>query len=323
MKNVHILPCLLLINFTLHCMEKVEPWKEINHVTIEESLKNDCEKYLINRLEEYKTTHFTPADMDNMQKTCHLITGMKNEISTIRPLLNNSVRDGNWKKFLHITVQKKDEDIVTWLLNNECYTIKSDLNYKYPLDLCINQLLPSVHNARLSAAYRIFNLLTIPAYLNKFSSVDKKKFLQSTLLLQFKHLQALSDFRLDDNAFKRFLIGKTDDQKDIILADSYRDISDENGNNFTHILVQHHKSDELYEFIQKKYVSPAKNKDDKTPVDLALTLFQNFTQNPSSINPPSDIFNKARCCLFMLLNYAKLQNKVTNFEQCCTVHTIT
>lgn len=314
--------CALLGNFSIQCMEqnnqivqKDNPWKKIDCSAITKTLEKDGITYLENRLEEYKKADFDPHHMDHIKSRYVHITGKPNNF-----MCGYEVKDKEKNSFLHIAVQKPDLAIVTWLMNNQGWTSNSNIQNKNPFDICTEQLLPTANEKNKTVMYDILDIL-IAGY-NGYPTSYREKLLTKLITLEFEHKKIQKVFEFKES-WLQALVTNDKDSLDlncgcsacISLSDIYPTITDADKNTFTHILVQKHCADQLYDFITKGYVSFAPNNANKNSLELAIEVFNDCFEKGALFT------SSARCCLFMLLNYVKKQQNIA-FEQCCKNHTI-
>lgn len=327
MMNRSLFLCALLTNCTMQCMEpnnqiipekqKDNPWKLIKYDNVENTLKADAITYLKNRLEEYKKVSFTPQYMEEINARALQISGKPNLLTCNN---GHNIMDKENNKFLHIAVHKSDVAIVTWLMNHNCLANRANAQHKEPFDICIEKLLPTSEEKNKKVAYDMLDIIIAGYEKRKFKLEYRKKFITKLLTLDLEHKKMGIQFLLKDSWIQIFLkdpsLRSFGPQKCLRLIDIYPTIVDREKNNYTHILIQHSLADELYDFIQKGYVSFTKNNTEKNPLDLALERFNN------TIEKNGCTASSARCCLFMLLNYVKKQQGDDKFSQCCNKHTI-
>lgn len=332
MKNMQFFSCLLFIAMTMHCMEPENSlWKKIDCNAIENSLNTDYNNYLKNRLEEYKKTDFTPQNVSCLTKVGTLITG--------NPLVDfpyYDIRDEQGNTFIKVAVKKMDLPFVDWHVTKQgAHCITRD-DFNACIATCMQYLKPSktpteTDETTKNTTHEILKILTIKQgdQASIFTLRDKpcrENLIKQLILLQLKHKKRNTTFTIEDTLFTQHLTSGEDDKSPIILSDLYQTVTDKKGNTLSHIIVDLHNADELYELIKKNYVSPAANKSCKTVLDIALNHFQSFIQDPGMTF--GDIYpekiNQARCCVFMLLTYIKLKQtgKLPN-HQCCNKHVIT
>lgn len=324
MKNLPLLLYVLFISTTLHCMkqnQRVDFWQDVK--AIEQNLDNKYKLYLTNRLVHYKNFAFTANDRKEIQSMRLTITG-NNDPFVLADYLDFIVDDKK-NNFLHIAIEKTDLEILRWLIDDVKYlpyTQNSD--GKEPINLLIDQLMPLTPDNNKQTVHEMLDILTAGYDKAQLNSERRIKFLKEMVSLQLEHTKHNTNFILKDSLFTRLMQDPTNTQKPIALPEIYQEVTDTNKNTFTHILVQRCMTDQLYEFVQKEYITFAENNDHKNPLDIAEKLLQEFTQhtNPDqAIATSSKEFYKKRCCFFILLNYLKKKNKETDFAQCCEKHT--
>jgi hypothetical protein len=316
----------------MHCMEqnkqvvqnsKDNPWKSINCSLVEKTLKDDTFNYFKNRLEEYKKTDFTVEDIQRIHGMSMQLAGKPNILihDNCYKIIDNE-RNG----FLHIAMRKGDIAIATWLLKNKCWSYNSNTEGKSPIDICIQHLLPTSPEKDKKAAGDILDILLAEYVKANFNVAYRKNFIAKLMTLELEHKSARTNFTLKNSWIQPFVKCRNCAEKNRLqkcssclkLSDIYPTVTDAYKNSYTHILVENRHADQLYDFIKKGYLSFNLNNKNKNPLDVALEHFQTCIQN----NLNFDITNSARCCLFMLLNYVKKQQGVTDFTQCCGEHTI-
>ena len=306
----------------MHCMEqnnqiaesaKDNPWKTFDYSHVEKTLTNDALNYFKNRLEEYKKTDFTIQDMEHVNYMSVQLTGKPNLLI----YNSHSIKDDKNNTFLHIAIRKADLAVATWFLKNKCWSYNPNTEGKAPIDLCIDQLLPTAPEKNKKVAGDMLDVLITEYEKANFNSIYKKSFIIKLITLELEHKKAGTNFTLKDSWLPSFLKKQNCSSVGcptcLRLTDIYPTIADTEKNNYTHILVEKHCADQLYDFIQKGYISFTPNNQGKNPLDVALELFR-----ASSIEKDAS----TRCCLFMLLNYVKKQQGITDFAQCCNKHTI-
>ena len=327
MKNLPYALLLLYILFTsitLHCMrnQPIEPWQDINYKTIEQNLDNKYKSYLTNRLIQYKNVNFTVNDRKEIQTMRLTITGNNNPFILADYL--DSIVDDKQNNFLHIAIEKRDLEVLRWLIDDVKHLpYTQNGNGKEPIDLCIDQLMPLAPDNNKQTAHEILDILTAGYDKAQLNSEHRIKFLKKMVLLQLEHTKNNTNFILKDSLFTRLIHNPTNTQKRIALPKIYQEVTDTTKNTFTHILVQRCMTDQLYEFVQKEYITFAENNDHKNPLEIAEKLLQEFTQHTDpdqAIATSSKEFYKKRCCFFILLNYLKKKNNETDFAQCCEKH---
>jgi len=297
-------------------------WETIDCSVAAKTLETDGNNYLKNRLEEYKKADFAPKDMEHINSMCLQITEKPN------PLVYNghNIHDDQKNGFLHIAVRKADLAIVSWFLDNKCWSNFANTEGKEPLDLCIDQLLPHADEKNKKVAYDILDTLMIGYEKANLQISYRKKFLTKLIRLELEHKKNGSLFTLKNSWIKQLLAPKDFNRfrgptkyTHINLPTMYQTVTDEQKNSYAHILVKRgFLSDELYDCIQKGYISFAKNSAGNNPLDIALDSFQYCSQHSNL----DSLVSSTRCCLFMLLNYVKKQQGITDYQQCCDKHII-
>lgn len=324
MKNIQLFSCLLFTMITTQCMNEKNAWQKIDCSITTSALETDCQNYLKNRLEEYKKTNFTPQDMEEINFIAAQITGRKNILT-----YNNGhgIRDNEQNTFFHIAIRKADLPIVTWLLNNKCWTYEANAQRKEPLDLCIDQLLPTANNKNKQVNLNVLDTLMSGYDKGNFCPLYRRKFITKLIILQLEHKKYNNNFILKDSWINPFTTCSYCTKKNILqkcssciyLSDIYKTTIDTEKNTFSHILAQKQQADELYNFIQKEYISFSYNNNNQNPLNIAVENFISCIENDIDV---TGAVSPTRCCLFMLLNYIKKQQGVIDFEQCCDKHII-
>lgn len=301
-------------------------WLTIDCVTPQTLFKKDGETYLNNRLHEYKKVGSSPEQMNFIKDVYTLITG---KLSDFYETITMAVSDDKQNTFLHHAICKGDLDIVLWLLDNNCKSTLANSDGKTPIDTCIEQLLLSSDEDRKIVTLKILDLLSKAYEPTDFSTACRK----NCLKLDLEHKKNDTKPTLNECLTKRLLtqeyFGTNQDIKELVTL--YQTVTDQDKNTFSHILVQKHSADELYDFITKDYISFAKNSAGKNPLDIAKENFKTYVSpnTPSNLTQSGIItlsqaknFNPTRCCMLMLINYVKKTKGNSNFEQCCDKHTI-
>jgi hypothetical protein len=308
--------------------KKDELWKNIDVSAVTKSLSNDYTTYLTNRLVEYGKADLTSHDFKQIQNMNFFMVGHTNSFFALRRSLSHAIRDEKQNSFLHVAITKKDIPVLKWLTEVvECHATENNIDGKSPIDLCIDQLMPNADKNNRNTAHEMLDILTArhaydSTYFDRHMNI-KKSYLNKMILLQLEHTKHATNFVLK-NAFLTQML-KPNNLHSFALPKIYQTVVDNEHNSYTHILVQQKLPDMLYEFIKKDYITFTKNDAGKTPLMIAQELFQLFTQckDPiKAITQTSNEFNKRRCCLFMLLNYLRKQNQITDLQQCCEKHTI-
>ncbi len=341
MKNIQFLFCLLFSSVTLHCMESSEltltDSSSSDSQSMKQDIKNDCKIYFKNRLHSFIKLPITYDGIDDMQKMYFSMTNKKNT-SFLSQLLHRDVYDdetGN--NFLHVAIKNRDLMTVKWLINLMQHPFSMpNIDGKEPIDFCIAQLMPGAHEEHKSEVHNMLDIVTAGYGKVDFDYNCRRNFLKKIVKLEFEHAKHGTNFALKEDILKRFLgdISATEEnvtKKPIMLSEIYKEVSDEKGNTFTHILVSRCLSDVLYKFIEKNYISFVKNKDKQDPlllaqknfIEVSRALFEKCAPNKDfNITEDSKENNEKKCCYFMLLNLQKKQDNKSDFKQCCDKHII-
>src|SRR5581483_3918146 len=200
---------------------------------------------------------------------------------------------------------------------------------KTPLDLCISKFLSDA--ADKDKAQKMLEAILYRAAHISRSSDQHKTYLEGALKkvisLQLAYKKQSKDLDIPLKLLAKLVdFQVSEDKYEEVVSPFYQQATDEaTGNTFTHVLVELGDADELYEWIQQKRISFAKNKAGETPDAVALSNYLSYLEIPASIDSFKEEFNRKRCCLFMLLNYLKIigkQSCLISFKQCCSVHKI-
>jgi hypothetical protein len=330
MKNKVLLLYAIFTNIALHGSEQQNQLNYINQINcrkIEQTLSDNYITYARKCLEEYKTANYTPQNMSNIISMGHYITG-----HSYFPY--NCIRDENGDSFIRIAVNKLDLPMIDWQITKYgCHCITQE-DFNYCIKQCINQMHPNktAKNAdEKNIAYNILKILIAKQGKNSFYICDLKTkqyrehLIKQLVLLQIKHTKYQSMCPIDKELLEEYTTIDDNDQSPILLKDMYQNITNKKGNTLSHVTVESQNADELYQLMNKNYVSFAPNKAGKTIVDLALDHFQMFTQDVSNVTTLPEKAKLARCCLFMLLQYIKKTDSkaLNNEHKCCDKHVIT
>lgn len=329
MKNKILLFYAIFTSITLHCCEQQNQLNYINQINcrkIEQTLSDNYITYARKCLEEYKITDYTPQKMSDIISMGHYITG-----HSYFPY--NCIRDENGDSFIRIAVNKLDLPMINWQITQYgCHCITQE-DFNYCIKQCINQIHPNKtarNTDEKNIAYDILKILIAKNGKCSFYIYDlhtkqyREDLIKQLILLQIKHTKYQSMCPINKELLEEYTSINGDDQSLILLKDMYQNITNKKGNTLSHVTVESQNADELYQLINKNYVSFAPNKAGKTIVDLALDHFQMFTQDVSHVNMLPEKATRARCCLFMLLQYIKkMESKaLQNEHKCCDKHVI-
>jgi hypothetical protein len=285
----------------------------------------DYKNILKNKLEEYKKADIsiTPWSMHKLIKIGTTIT--KQNFLTLKSAIH-TIRDEEGNVFLHHAVEKNDESTVSWLSlkSNGFYLSLHRNNGQTPFDLCIKKLLPEIPNdATKTATRKIFDILA-----KNILSSSKDRYLSQIIALQLKHKKYGTEFIVDQNLLQALI--PSSPQKS--LSNYYRDAQEEkDGYTFTHVFATQCKADDLFELVKKDQISFEKDKHNYTALDYALSALHSYIHNETNRAKFPDVCQKASCCVYILLNYAKeLAQKgsqdvpadISDFGPCCEKHTL-
>lgn len=326
MKYIHLFSCALIAHLTLHSMEQdkqISPWQAINCAKVRETLKTDYRNYVQSRLLDYKKTTLTSKDMDHIRDLGVTYTGSSTEYYSHVFY----VRDEDENDFTKIAVQKFDLPMVQWLVA-QCYiTYPLNKEKKGCIELCIDHLSPAnqskINDEQKKSVYEMLDILT-KTYEDELSFNSRKSIVEAliTLRINFENSYKYADLPLLKNEFfTRFTTKKNKDPLDLNAL--YQTVTaTPDLHTLSHMMAKHRDANQLYELIKNDYVSPIKNKDGKTVLDVALYKFQKYIKN---LNAKKIEVDNARCCLFMLLKYIKSKQAgaLTNDVDCCSKHPIT
>ncbi len=287
MKNAQIFSCLLFTAAATHCMEfdnhptpqkqePTNPWNAINYLEIEQSLNADYRNYCTNRLIEYKKTTFTPQHMQHIEQMAITYTGNNN----LKKILYN-VRDEEDNHFPHIAVQKFDLPTLTWLVTQKLIYYPKNKQNKGFMEACIDHLSPhnNINTEKKQIAYDMLNVI-ITNYGNRLALSLRKPIVEKLITLQIEHKKQHNNDILAHIVFTPLLAQDENNNVAIIdLPTLYQQVTDADGNTFSHIVVNKNDVQTLYQLIKDNRVSPTPNKAKKTVVDLALANFQCYIKS--------------------------------------------
>ena len=322
MKNVPVLLFIICMGSIVHAMDKIqlELCKGINCDQIKDTLRNDYYAYLVNRLKEYRKSDLTVDDIEKMQQKRTLFAGDNSQFN-----LNtaNVIMDEDGNTFAHVAIQKCDKEILARLSNYPCdLPINANKAGEDALDLCIKHLVPTAAEDKKAAAREMLGIVLARYHRMNQAEPRKKQYIQKLIMLEFAHKKAGNNFVVEDAWIKGFFKQAAGKKLDTVLAEIYPQVMDEEKNTFTHLALMNNASDDLYALLQKHFVAFTKNAQEKTPLDIAIEQFRRFTQNSQLIDAEEEVFNRARCCLFMLMNYIAVQQEKPLFGKCCDKHKI-
>jgi hypothetical protein len=311
---------------TLHSMEVSNESNDQKTI-----IKNDFKDYLTNRLTAYKKSAFSFDDINDMESTYFKMTNKK-KFSFLSKCLHRDVCDEEGNNFVHRAAENRDIKMIEWVMRHMQRPLSTrNIAGKEPIDLCIDQLMPDAEEKHKEEVYKVFAALITGYDKSGFDYEHRRCFLKKIVTLEFEHTKhGSTNFCLREDISKYFS-GQSSD-KPVVLSEIYKEVCDENGNTFTHMLVSHHLSDMLYKFIHKDYITFAQNQNDKmNPLTLAQNiflkvadnLFEQCTNKNFNIATASQEDNgkNKKCCYYMLLNVCKKQQNA-EFKQCCDKHII-
>jgi hypothetical protein len=266
--------------------------------------------------------------MDDLHRMNQFITG-----AGFGGVPCTKIRDEQDNNLIRIAVKKLDLPIVQWhILKQGTHDITAE-DVDYCVALCVEQLNPKKTETCAGDKKNAYNILKTLAQKHEDGAFTfalrakpcRENFIKQLILLQIKHTKHPSDFVFEQDLITQHVTSHADDESPILLTDMYQTVANKKGNTLSHFLVHLHNADELYQLMNKNYISALPNKANKTVVDLALEHFQQFTQDPTQFDLYPEKAAQTYCCLFMLLRYIKSKNKgyVTSQYKCCDKHMIT
>ena len=334
MKKCYITAVLCMYTVApVRAMHNQELMQELPSITAtQKTLRATYQKYLKNQLEEYKTTG--SVDLTTLVKMGGLFQNIREGYALYpKDLIADDIidtTDSNGNNFIHIAAERDDVKMVGDLSGMRSRTTAlSNKAGQTPLDLCILKFLSDAADKN-KAKQMLETILYRAAHISR-SSDEHKTYLEGALKkvisLQLAYKKQSKDLDVPLKLLARLVdFHVSDDKHQEVVSLFYQQATDEvTGNTFTHVLVELGYADELYEWIQQKRISFAKNKAGDTPDALALSNYLPYLELPASIDSFKEEFNRKRCCLFMLLNYLKIigkQSCLMSFKQCCSVHKI-
>jgi hypothetical protein len=276
--------------------------------TAKEALVQDYKNYLLSRLEDY---HSLPVSFDSLHKRAETITGAESQKRWIRDIQNPA-----GKTFLHVAVEKEDLPFIKNAFEFFS-TMHPDKESKYPLDIAIEKLVSTNKSIRnepqIAILETIANRIAQKAYSEKDKEECLRKLISLELICKANRSHPYPFVPQKDLLYK--LVPKEEDAE-TFLSEIYRQTHDkETGNTFAHLCVQQQDPDELYKLVLASRIATTTNKENLDPVACALAAFRKFTANPTSFDPATEGFKKARCCFFMLCRHFDKNN-----PDCCKQH---
>lgn len=340
MKNILLPFWLFLSAVTLHGMEfsrtlstcsnsrysdSKKPIKDDVNTTKE--MKGVFKTYLANRLKEYTKTVFPRERIDEIQKMYDQMINKKS-LSYLSKCLHQDVVDEDGNTFIHSAIKAKHLYMVEWLTSVMKHPLSvPNKDGKEPIDVCIEYLVPTAQKDGREEAYKILDVLTSGYEKVNFDYNHRRNFLNKIVTLEFTHIQKGTDFVLKEDILQRFT--KQDTPDCIELSEIYQEVCDAEGNTYTHMLVDRHLADILYKFIEKGYITFAKNKHQKKdPLTLAVENLSEVAGRLLDTCAPNKDFDitkvsqedkQKRCCYVMLLNELKRQSN-DDYKACCNKH---
>jgi hypothetical protein len=339
MKNIPLLSYVLFASITIHCMEQKkqitttnqpsQSWQNIDISVVTQSLHNNYKNYLKTGLEKYKNND--DVDLEQLVTQSNFMIGQSNGIEFFK-----QTHDEDHNFFMHIAVLKRDLPAMRYLLTKN-KNVRHQLwmhnaQQQSPFELCIAQLLPeSIDNEcnQKSTSLAILKEMIdnmIEYFFAKGTIIDCIQKIINLELACRAHASTTTTL-IETQLLDDLLAKASTKEQPLSLATFYQDVTEtKTGNTKSHFVVEQQNADELYELINKDHVSPHKNKEGLTVLDLALKKFRLFTQNSSLFDTQSEEAAHARCCLFMLYKYILLKQQNTSFtttSNCCDQHPIT
>lgn len=321
----------MCMHTVIHMYSQDQPALALPNIrTIQETLHTDYKNYLKKQLEEYKANSICSVE------TLVTMGGKFQNIEVGLPLYPNDniahdiidTADNQGNHFLHIAVEKEDIDSVRKLSQIKTHSVVSANKINQtPLDLCIAKLLSNTANHD-NAKMMLEEILYRSAHISR-SSVEHTTYLEESLkkVIHAQLIYKQQSKNLDISPILLAKLTKSPIAKDEVkkaLSPFYQQATNQaDGNTFTHALVNLELADELHEWIQDGRVSFAQNHAGLTPVDIVLARFRSYLHNPELIDSDKEVFQKRKCCLFMLLEHLKnisQQSLLKPFQQCCDLH---
>lgn len=324
-------------------------WKGMHN-----QLCTDYQNILKNKLEEYKKTDIsiTPCNMDELVKIGQTIT-RRDKKDLLNFYIYMTKDDEQHNYFMNIAVEKDDLSTIEWLnANNPPFFRFYNNNKENPLDQCIKKLLPSATNKPSNKiTQQIFDsMFTCVAeqYLSADSGYNtyKEKCLTDIIALQLRYTKFGRNFTVNSNVLAKLLpksneklsLARSIGYKREALSNYYKNaIDEEDGRTFTHAFVSECNADELFELAQRDEISFEKDKYSHTALDYALLTLHHYIDNEINRTTNSERFQRASCCVYILLNHAKALGKkndqvtylhklyesdISDFGPCCEKHTL-
>ena len=142
-------------------------WNSINCKAVDSSLLTDYCSYTKSSLQKYKTTDFTPADMEKVKERSITYLG-RHELGALF-----NACDEQKNHFPHVAIQKGDLPVLTWLMNQPYIYYPINADCKGPIELCIDQISPknNISSEKKEIAHKMLDLLTAN-YTNHQQAVD-------------------------------------------------------------------------------------------------------------------------------------------------------
>jgi hypothetical protein len=311
MKNILFIVCFLCSNITLYGMEQNN--SDVNYRETEKLLNDGCKTYLNGCLETYKTTDFTPQDMNHILEVLLFITGNSGSREYI-----HSIKDSEQNGFFQYALNKVDLQIVQWLRDQGNIKYHTPMECEDFLKFCEKQLSPDKEESKKKAAIGIVKCVIEQYKEREIFRTYEETFIRQMIMLQLKERTLSSKYVVDEELLTPFV-----SQNQFNISDMYQKImDDECGNTLAHIVVEQRDADELHKLIKKNYISNVIPNKEKLKVhELAFKKFRAFTMDTTSIDLHKKESRASRCCYFMLDKYfagADFSKK----ENCCSDHTI-
>lgn len=308
MKNRYIVSLLLVSSIALYAMEnnhtnvsaelEFPDWQRMHSV-----LQDKCQEKFKNRLKEYKKNSYPSVssdwNMEDLVRDGKAIT--KQDDLTLKAVIC-ATRDEEGNGFLHYAAEKNDEPTTEWhleLKNDNCNVVcVPNKQGQTPFEMCITKLLPEIDAEKKVIARKIFDkMLTYIAHC--ITCFDQKSSCLSHIInLQLKYVCAGIEFVVEENLLQKLVPTNSS------LSHYYQQAHDERGFTFTHAWIEN--SDKLSELLKKNYVSfEKKDKDGLTALDYASKKLAIYMEDADQITSDQEGFERASCCMHLLLNYAE------------------
>jgi len=295
------------------------------------ALKQSCVSYLTKCLEDYKKQ---PIVLNDLAGKTAEITGLMIGRGVLQ-----SIKDDRDNGFAHVAVTKQDRVAVKWLCKNQSFLfLKNNKDNQSPLGICLDQLEPNQLIDRKKNALVMMSCVvkSLGKHVKDVYDIEKNNHLRKIIDLKVMY-SCLGDccsdgfkFVCDDELLCCLMSQTQRCNARQILDTFYKEAADKIDSALVlHKFVEEQKVEELFDFLGKnsamfKSLALQKNSKGMAPVDIAQDYYSSCLNNIESIGFADENFKKARCCLFMLLNYMRLNNGkkkgVSLF--CCDKHLV-